>query len=149
MDETVKYYPLKVGGVERRYPDVHAGAGKYAAAVVVGNLVFLSGMTAESEEDGSCLAATIEEQVTICLDRVRRHLEEAGSSLENVVKDLIILKNIEYYQRMRSTELAYYQEHAPRLVREPPASTIFQPAELGRPEFLVEWEVVAVVSRMA
>ena len=149
MEETVKYYPLKVGGVERKYPDVHAGAGKYAAAVAVGNLVFLSGMTAESEDDGSCLAATIEEQVTICLDRVRRHLEAVGSSLENVVKDLIILKDIEYYQRMRSTELAYYQKHAPRLVREPPASTIFQPAELGRPEFLVEWEVVAVVSRTA
>ena len=149
MEETVKYYPLKVGGVERKYPDVHAGAGKYAAAMVVGNLVFLSGMTAESEYDGSCLAATIEEQVTICLDRVRQHLEEVGSSLENVVKDLIILKDVKHYQRMRSTELAYYQKHAPRLVREPPASTIFQPAELGRPEFLVKWEVVAVVSRTA
>jgi 2-iminobutanoate/2-iminopropanoate deaminase len=149
MAETVKYYPLVVGGVERSYPNVHAGAGKYAAAVVVGNLVFLSGMTAESEEDGSCLAGTIEEQVTVCLDKVRRHLEEVGSSLENVVKDLIILKDVEYYQRMRAAELAYYEDHAPRLVKEPPASTIFQPAALGRPEFLVEWEVVAVVSREA
>jgi enamine deaminase RidA (YjgF/YER057c/UK114 family) len=148
MAETVKYYPLIVGGVERSYPNVHAGAGKYAAAIVVGNLVFMSGMTAESEEDGSCLLGTIEEQVRACLDKVR-HLEEVGSSLENVVKDLIILKDIEHYQRMRATELSYYQEYAPRLVSEPPASTIFQPAALGRPEFLVEWEVVAVVSRKA
>jgi 2-iminobutanoate/2-iminopropanoate deaminase len=149
MSDSVKYYPLKVGGVELTYPNVHAGAGKYAAAVVVGNLVFLSGMTAQSEADGSCLAGTIEEQVTACLDKVRLHLEEVGSLLENVVKDLIILKNIEHYQRMRATELAFYQKHAPRLVREPPASTIFQPATLGRPEFLVEWDVIAVVSREA
>ncbi len=149
MGETVKYYPLRIGGIERSYPHVHAGAGKYAAAMVVGNLVFLSGMTAESEEDGSCLAGTIEEQVIITLDRVRLNLEKVGSSLENVVKDLIILKDVEHYQRMRSTELAYYQKHAPRLVKEPPASTIFQPAALGRPEFLVEWEVVAVMSRTA
>lgn len=149
MAETVKYYPLVVGGVERRHPNVEPGAGKYAAAMVVGNLVFLSGMTAESEEDGSCLGDTIEEQVTACLDRVRLHLEEVGSSLENVVKDLIILKDVKYYQSMRATELAYYQKYAPRLVEEPPASTIFQPAALGRPEYLIEWEVVAVVSRDA
>ena len=149
MAETVKYYPLVVGGVERSYPHVHAGAGKYAAAVVAGNLVFLSGMTAESDEDGSCSGRHHRGTGDNCLEKVRRHLEEVGSSLENVVKDLIILKDMEYYQRMRATELAYYQKYAPRLVSEPPASTIFQPAALGRPEFLVEWEVVAVVSREA
>jgi enamine deaminase RidA (YjgF/YER057c/UK114 family) len=147
--ETVKYYPLVVAGVERSHPNVKAGDGKYAAAMVVGNLVFLSGMTAESEADGTCLGSTIEEQVEAALEKVRRHLEEVGSSLENVVKDLIILKDMEHYHGMRATELAYYQKYAPRLVKEPPASTIFQPAALGRPEFLVEWEVVAVVSREA
>jgi len=147
MGEKVDYYPLVVAGVERCHPHVPDGAGKYAAAVVVGNLVFMSGMTAESEEDGSCQGDTIEEQVTATLDRVRKHLEEVGSSLENVVKDLIILRDMEDYQGMRTAELAYYQKYAPRLVKEPPASTIFQPARLGRPEFLVEWEVVAVVSR--
>lgn len=145
--ETVKYYPMKVAGVELTYPNVNPGAGKYAAAMVVGNLVFLSGMTAQSEVDGSCLAGTIEEQVTACLDKVRVHLEEVGSALENVVKNLIILKDIEYYPRMRAAELAYYQKYAPRLVKEPAASTVFQPASLARPEFLVEWDTIAVLSR--
>lgn len=146
-DETVKYYPMKIAGTELSYPNVHAGAGKYAAAMVVGNLVFLSGMTAQSEEDGSCLAGTIQEQVTACLDKVRLHLEEAGSSLENVIKTLIILKDMEHYPLMRATELAYYQKYAPRLVKQPPASTVFQAASLARPEFLVEWDVIAVLSR--
>ena len=147
MGARVKYYPLVVGGKERCHPNVGPGEGKYAAAMVVGDLVFLSGMTAESEDDGSCLGDTIEQQVTAALDKVRKHLEEAGSCLENVVKDLIILKDMRDYQGMRATELEYYQKYAPRLVTEPPASTIFQPAALGRPEFLVEWEVVAVLSR--
>ena len=51
------------------------------------------------------------------------------------------------YQIMRKTELEYYQKHAPRLVDEPPASTFMQPAALARPEFLVELDVIAVVSR--
>ena len=53
MGDTVKYYPFKIGGVEQIYPNVNPGTPKYAAAVVVGNLAFLSGMTAQVTTDGS------------------------------------------------------------------------------------------------
>ena len=48
---------------------------------------------------------------------------------------------------MRAAELKYYRHYAPRLVSEPPASTYVQPAILARPEFLVEFDVTAVVKR--
>jgi 2-iminobutanoate/2-iminopropanoate deaminase len=147
MGDEVKYYPFKIGGVEQVYPNVHPGTPKYAAAVVVGNLAFLSGMTAQETETGSCLTSTVEEQVFVCLDKVRAVLEEIGSSMENVVKTIILLKDLQYYQQMRAAELKYYQKYAPRLVREPPASTYVQPAILARPEFLVEFDVIAVVKR--
>ena len=67
--------------------------------------------------------------------------------MENIVKTVILLKDLEYYQQMRAAELKYYQEHAPRLVSQPPASTYVQPAILARPEFLVEFDVTAVVKR--
>ena len=141
----VKYYPNRIGGVEQVYPNVHPGAGKYAAGMVVGNLAFLSGMTAQSATDGSCLAGTIGEQVFVCLDKARAVLEEMGSSMESVVKTVILLKDIEHYQQMRAAELSYYQAHAPRLVEQPPASTVLQAASLGRPEYLVEFDITAVV----
>ena len=74
-------------------------------------------------------------------------MEEAGSSMNNIVKILMLLKNLEDYPRMRKTELEYYQKHAPRLVDEPPASTFMQPASLAKPEFLVEVDVIAVLKR--
>jgi enamine deaminase RidA (YjgF/YER057c/UK114 family) len=67
--------------------------------------------------------------------------------MENIVKTLILLKDLEYYQQMRASELKYYQKYAPRLVKEPPASTYIQPVVLARPEFLVEFDVTAVVRR--
>jgi enamine deaminase RidA (YjgF/YER057c/UK114 family) len=67
--------------------------------------------------------------------------------MENVIKTLILLKDLEYYQLMRAAELKYYQKYAPRLVKEPPASTYVQPVVLARPEFLVEFDVIAVVER--
>jgi len=147
VGDEVTYYPFKIGGVEQIYPNVHPGTPKYAAAVVVGNLAFLSGMTAQETETGSCLTSTVEEQVFVCLDKVRAVLEEIGSSMENIVKNLILLKDLQYYQQMRAAELKYYQKYAPRLVKEPPASTYIQPAILARPEFLVEFDVIAVVKR--
>ncbi len=59
--------------------------------------------------------------------------------MENIVKTVILLKDLEYYQQMRAAEPKYCQEYAPRLVSEPPASTCVQPAILARPEFLVEF----------
>jgi len=88
-----------------------------------------------------------EEQMVIALDKVRMAMEEAGSSMNNVVKTLMLLKNLEDYPRMRKTELEYYQKHAPFLVDNPPASTFMQVASLARPEFLVEIDVIGVVSR--
>jgi 2-iminobutanoate/2-iminopropanoate deaminase len=143
----VTYYPVRIGGVEQSYPNVHPGTPKYAGAIVTGDLCWVSGMTAQSFEDGSCLASTVEEQVFVALDKARMVLEEAGPSMENVFKNLVLLKDIEYYQQMRAAELKYYQKYAPRLVKEPPTGTFIQPANLARPEFLVEFEMVAVMSR--
>ena len=147
MGEKVKYYPFYIGGVKQVYPNVHPGTPKYASAVVVGNLVFLSGMTAQDTKTGACLTDTISQQMVVCLEKVKAALEEVGSSMENIAKTLILLKDVKDYQMMRKTELEYYQKHAPRLVEEPPASTFLQPASLARPEFLVEIDVTAVLKR--
>ena len=147
MGENVKHYPFYIGGVKQTYPNVHPGTPKYASAVVVGNLVFLSGMTAQDTKTGACLTDRITDQMIVCLDKVKAALEEVGSSMENIVKTLILLKDVKDYQMMRKTELEYYQKHAPRLVEEPPASTFLQPASLARPEFLVEIDVTAVLKR--
>lgn len=147
MGEKLKYYPFYIGGVKQVYPNVHPGTPKYASAVVVGNLVFLSGMTAQDTKTGACLTDTISDQMLVCLGKVKAALEEVGSSMENIVKTLILLKDVKDYQMMRKTELEYYQKHAPRLVEEPPASTFMQPASLARPEFLVEIDVTAVLKR--
>jgi enamine deaminase RidA (YjgF/YER057c/UK114 family) len=66
--------------------------------------------------------------------------------MNNIIKTLMLLKHLEYYPRMRKTELEYYQKHAPLLVEDPPAST-FMVVDLALPGFLVEIDVVGVISR--
>ena len=147
VDQEVKHYPMYYGGVKQVYPNIPPGSPIYAKTVVVGNLVFCSGMTAQDVETGKVLVHDMAGQMLVVLDKVKAALEEAGSSMNNIVKTLMLLKNLKDYQVMRKTELEYYQKHAPLLVEQPPASTFIQPASLARPEFLVEMDVIAVVSR--
>jgi 2-iminobutanoate/2-iminopropanoate deaminase len=115
--------------------------------VVAGNLVFVSGCQGQNDETLKTETNVFEEQMIIALDKIRKAMEEAGSSLNNVIKTLIMLKRLEDYPRMRRTELEYYQKYAPLLVEYPPASTFLQVASLAKPEFLVEIDVIGVVHR--
>jgi len=131
-----KTYPLYYGGQKQ----------KFARSVVVGDLVFLSGMSGRTMETGDVSSADVKEQMLVALDKVRAALEEAGSCMDNIVKTVIYLKDVKDYELMRQTEWEYYQNHGPGLIDEPPASTFMQPASLARPSMLVEIDVVAVVN---
>jgi 2-iminobutanoate/2-iminopropanoate deaminase len=116
---------------------------KFARSVVVGDLVFLSGMSGRTMETGDVSSDDVKEQMLVALDKVRAALEEAGSSMDRIVKTVIYLKRLEDYDLMRATEQEYYRKYAPGLAEEPPASTFVQPASLARPSMLVEFDVVA------
>ncbi len=147
MDQKVKYYPEYWAGKKLAYPHVSPESPKFARSVVAGNLVFVSGCQGQNDETLKTETGILEEQMIIALDKVRKAMEEVGSSMNNVIKTLILLKNLEDYPRMRKTELAYYQKYAPLLVENPPASTFLQVVSLAKPEFLIEIEVVGVISR--
>jgi 2-iminobutanoate/2-iminopropanoate deaminase len=146
MSENVKYYPAIWGGKKLAYPNVPAESPKFANSVVVGNLIFVSGCQGQNDETIRVETDVFEEQMIVALDKVRRVMEEAGSSMNNIVKTMMLLKDVKDYPKMRKTELEYYQKYAPRLVEDPPAST-FMEVGLAKPEFLVEIDVVGVVSR--
>ena len=130
-----KTYPLYYGGKKQQF----------ARSVVVGNLVFLSGSSGRTMETGDVSSNNIKEQMIVAWNKIKGALEEAGSSLENIVKTNIYLKNRDDYDTMRQTEREYWTKNAPALLEDPPASTFMQPVSLSRPNMLVEIEVIAVV----
>lgn len=146
MSEKVHFYAEYWGGKKLAYPNVPAESPKFARSVAAGNLIFVSGCQGQNDETVQLETDVFEEQMTIALDKVRHAMEEAGSSMNNVIKTLMLLKNLEDYPRMRKTELEYYQKYAPLLVEDPPAST-FMKVDLAKPGFLVEIDVIGVVSR--
>lgn len=146
MAMEIKKNLCTINGVVQKYPNVAPGTPIYANSVTVGGVVYVSGMTAQEPSNGSCTTNTMQDQMWVALTKLKNALEAAGSSLENMFKTFIMLKDIKDYPVMRATELKFYQENCPALVENPPASTILQAGCLARPEFLVEIECMAVVN---
>lgn len=147
MDWEVKKYPMYYGGVKQVYPNIKPGSPFFSKAISVGNLVFLAGMAGRTIETGDVPSDNFEEQMLVCLDKVKGAMEEAGSSMDNLVKTLIVLRDREHYSLMWKTLLEYYQRHAPHLVEEPPAITVIQIASLAKSHYLVEICAVGVLDR--
>ena len=142
-----KKYPMYYGGVRQSYPSIKPGMSFLSRSTVVGNIIFTSGFDGRSLETGKVTSDTFEQQVITCLDNVRFAIEEAGSSLNNLFKHFILLRNAEDSPLLWKTMLEYYQKHAPLLVEQPPAVTIAGVCELARPECLIEIDSMAVISR--
>ena len=149
MNWEIKYFPEYWVGKKLAYPHVPKESPKFARSIVAGNLIFVSGCTGQDTVTGKPSADTFEDQMVMVMDKVKTAMEEAGSSLENVVKTVMLIKHRDDYPRMRRTEVEYYMKHAPYLVENPPASTFFVPASLAKPEFLIEMDVIGVMDRDA
>ncbi len=147
MDWETKKYPAYYGGVKQVYPNVAPGMPIFSRSAVVGNLIFLAGSAGRTLETGDVPSDKLEEQMVVALDKIKIAVEETGGSMNNVIKTLILLRDLEDYSSMRETELEYYQKHAPLLLKEPPASTVIQVGSLAKSHYRVEVDAVAVISR--
>lgn len=146
MDIKTKKYPMYYNGSKQTYPDIKPGMICRSKTAIIGNLIFLSGMDSRAFETGRITSEKFEEQLIVCLDKIRLSLEEAGSSMNNLVKYLVLLKSYEDAARLWKPMLQYYQKYAPQLVAEPPAITITQVEALEAPGCLLEIDSIAVMS---
>ncbi|RSL89250.1 hypothetical protein CEP52_014966 [Fusarium oligoseptatum] len=80
--------------------------GLYSQAIVVGNMVFLSGVTGVDPATGNLVGGTVADRTTQVFKNISRILEAAGSSLHKVVRVNIFLTSMSDYAAMNE---AYMQ----------------------------------------
>jgi 2-iminobutanoate/2-iminopropanoate deaminase len=115
-----------------------AALGPYSQAVRVGDFLYTSGQVALDPANGQIVAGGIAEQTTQVLENLKAVLEAAGSTLANVVKTVVFLKDMNDFAAMNSI---YGKYLAPDDVVAPARSTI-EVARLPK-DALVEIEVIA------
>jgi len=97
--------------------------GPYSQAIIYNGLIYLSGQGPIDPQTNQVVHGTIEQETELSMENIRIILEEAGSSLSNVLQITAYLVNMREYGRFNEV----YKKYFPK---EPPARTCIQAARL-------------------
>ncbi|BFH71728.1 MAG: RidA family protein [Paenibacillus dendritiformis] len=113
-----------------------AAIGPYSQAVRWGELVFTSGQIPLTAE-GQLVEGGIEEQTHQVFRNLKAVLEEAGTSLDKVLKATVFLKDMNQFAQINGIYEAYFGSHKP-------ARSTVEVARLPK-DVLVEIELIATI----
>jgi 2-iminobutanoate/2-iminopropanoate deaminase len=117
-------------------PHAPAAIGPYSQAVVSNGFAFLSGQIPLDPATGKIIEGGIGEQTERVLENLKAALESCGSSLAQVVKTTVYLKDMDEFARMNEVYARYFPE-------KPPARSTVEVARLPR-DVRVEIDCIAV-----
>jgi len=113
--------------------------GPYSQAVIYGELLYVSGQGPVEAASGRIVRGTIEEETRTTLNNVKTIIEEAGFTLEGVLKVTCYLSSMDDFDRFNSVYSEYFPE------AQPARTTI----EAGKLPMDIKVEIDAIVGRVA
>ena len=114
-----------------------AAIGPYSQAVRAGNLLFVSGQVPLDPATGELVTPTIQAQATQALTNLKAIVEQAGGTLDNVVKTTVFLNSMNDFVEMNRVYQTYFTKDCP-------ARSAVQVVRLPK-DVLVEIEAIAAL----
>ena len=111
--------------------------GPYSQAIIHNGLIYTSGQGAIDPKTNQISLGTIEEESKLAMENLRIILEEAGSSLDKVLKVTVHMLDMREYGRFNEVYKKFFEKN-------PPARTCVQAAKLPF-GVRVEIDVIACV----
>ena len=90
-----------------------AAVGPYSQAPEVNGFIFTSGQLPLVPETGELISDDIKKATARSLDNIKAILEEAGSSMDKVVKVNIFLDDVNDFAAVNEVYAEYFTEHKP------------------------------------
>ena len=94
-------------------PKAPAAIGPYSQAIRVGNLIYTSGQIPINPATGQFVEGGIKEQTRQSLTNVKAILEEAGTSMVNVVKTTVFMADMADFADMNAVYAEFFAEPFP------------------------------------
>lgn len=113
-----------------------AAVGPYAQGVEDNGFLFISGQLPITVATGE-IETDIKKATKACLGNIKAIVEEAGLTIENVVKTTVFMKDLEEFTTMNEVYAEFFGSHTP-------ARSTFQVAKLPKDAIV---EIEAIVAR--
>lgn len=112
-----------------------AAIGPYSQAVKLGNMIYTSGMIPLVPETMQIVEGGVQAQARQVLENLKALLESVGSSLDNVVKTTVFIKDMNDFPKINEIYAEFFNEKQP-------ARSCVEVARLPK-DVLVEIELIA------
>lgn len=116
-------------------PKAPAAIGPYSQAIEINDMIFTSGIIPINPANGTLVDGSIEEQTKQVFDNMKGLLEDAGSSLDKIIKTTVFIKNMEDFSRVNEVYASYFTGDFP-------ARSCVEVARLPK-DVLIEVEAIA------
>lgn len=115
-----------------------AAIGPYSQAIEVNGFIYTSGMLPVNPASGE-VCEGIEAQATQAIGNLKALLEEAGSSLDQVVKTTVFIKDMNDFAKINEVYSSYFTSNYP-------SRSCVEVARLPK-DVLIEIEAIAIKSK--
>ncbi len=90
-----------------------AANGPYSQAIKTGNLIFISGQLPADPATGAITGTTIRQQTEAVIKNLKTVAEEAGSSIDKIVKTTCFLKDMNDFAEFNEVYKTYFKTDCP------------------------------------
>jgi 2-iminobutanoate/2-iminopropanoate deaminase len=115
-----------------RWPEAK---GPYSVALAFDQLLFISGQGPAYPDTGEIVKGGFEEQARVVFENIRMILEDAGSSLDRVLKATVYLSDMNDFAKMNAIYAEYFKTN-------PPVRTTVEVARLPF-DIMLEVDIIA------
>ena len=99
--------------IEIKHPDKSVSTGAYSAGILIDGWLYVSGQGPLDLSTGEVIHGTIEEETRLTLSHVKKIVEEAGGSINDVVKCTVHLSDINDFEKYNAVYASFFQEIKP------------------------------------
>lgn len=113
-----------------------AAIGPYSQAVKGNNLIFVSGQIPMDPQSGEVIGTDVKTQTEHALKNLKAVLEAAGTSMDNVLKATVFMKDLSEFPTMNEVYATFFTQA-------PPARAAVEVSRLPK-DVLVEVDAIAL-----
>jgi 2-iminobutanoate/2-iminopropanoate deaminase len=94
--------------IEIKHPDKFVSTGAYSAGVLKNGMLFISGQGPLDLSTGEVIHGTIEEETLLTLSHIKKVIEAAGGTIDDIMKCTVHLESIEDFDRFNDAYATFF-----------------------------------------